>query len=95
MEVFGADDFCQNCRICTDDCPPNAIAEQKLSDPLRELDDDSLRAADVAGPVAVLIAHHLADELDAASSQAGNDDVDDFDGGCDMANPRRVRLRRP
>jgi Pyruvate/2-oxoacid:ferredoxin oxidoreductase delta subunit len=28
-DVFGADDFCQNCRICTDACPPDAIAEEK------------------------------------------------------------------
>ena len=28
-DVFGADDFCHNCRICTDSCPPDAIAEQK------------------------------------------------------------------
>jgi hypothetical protein len=34
-----------------------------LADPLRRLDDDSLRAADVAEPVAVLVALQLADEL--------------------------------
>ena len=28
-DVFGADDFCHICRICTDACPPDAIAEQK------------------------------------------------------------------
>jgi hypothetical protein len=30
---------------------------------LRQHDDDPLRAADVAEPIAVLVAHHLADEL--------------------------------
>ncbi|MCP4228417.1 MAG: 4Fe-4S dicluster domain-containing protein, partial [Actinomycetia bacterium] len=29
QETFGADDFCQGCRICTDGCPPNAIAPDK------------------------------------------------------------------
>jgi hypothetical protein len=43
----------------------------RLADPLRELDDDCLRAADVAKPIAVLVAHQLADELNAAGSQAG------------------------
>jgi epoxyqueuosine reductase QueG len=28
-DVFGADDFCLNCRICTDACPPDAIHDTK------------------------------------------------------------------
>jgi ferredoxin len=28
-DEFGADDFCQNCRICTDACPPDAIGTEK------------------------------------------------------------------
>jgi hypothetical protein len=51
-----------------------------LADLLRQLDDDSLRAADVAEPVAVLVALELADEFSAAGSQAGNDGVDVLDG---------------
>jgi epoxyqueuosine reductase QueG len=27
---FGADDFCLNCRICSDGCPPDAIAPEKV-----------------------------------------------------------------
>ena len=27
--VFGADDFCTRCRVCTDACPPQAIADEK------------------------------------------------------------------
>lgn len=26
---FGADDFCQSCQICTRDCPPQAISDEK------------------------------------------------------------------
>ena len=28
-DVFGADDFCTNCKICTDACPPQAIFHTK------------------------------------------------------------------
>ncbi len=28
-DVFGADDFCVGCRICTDACPPDAIAPER------------------------------------------------------------------
>jgi NAD-dependent dihydropyrimidine dehydrogenase PreA subunit len=28
-DVFGADDFCHQCRLCVDECPPNAIHPEK------------------------------------------------------------------
>ncbi len=28
-DVFGADDFCTNCRVCSDACPPDAIPDEK------------------------------------------------------------------
>jgi hypothetical protein len=62
---------------------------------LCQLDDDSLGAADVAEPVAVLVALQLADELSAAGSQAGDDGVDVFDGECYMADARCVRRLVP
>ncbi len=65
------------------------------ADPLCQFDDDTLGAADVAEPVAILVAPQLADELSAAGSQAGDDGVDVFDGECDMADARCVRRRVP
>jgi hypothetical protein len=66
-----------------------------LVDPLRQLDDDPLRAANVAEPIPVLVALHLANEHRAAGSQAGNDGIDVLNGECDMADTRRVRRRVP
>jgi hypothetical protein len=43
-----------------------SAAEVPSADLLGQLDDDSLGAADVAEPVAVLVADQLADELGAA-----------------------------
>jgi hypothetical protein len=60
-----------------------------LADLLRELDDDSLRAADVAEPVAVLVALQLADEFSAAGSQAGDDGVDVLDGEWNFTSSSR------
>ena len=28
-DIFGADDFCTNCQICTNACPPDAISREK------------------------------------------------------------------
>src|SRR5439155_12324361 len=61
----------------------------------RPLDDDPLRAADVAEPTAVFVALHLANELPAAGSQASDDGVDIVDCECDMADARGVRRRVP
>jgi hypothetical protein len=49
---------------------------EPTADLLRQLDDDPLRAADVAEPIAVSVALHLANELRVAGSQAGDDGVD-------------------
>ena len=46
--------------------PPTASGQGPSADLLRQLDDDALGAADVAEPVAVLVAHQLTDELGAA-----------------------------
>src|SRR5262252_7424900 len=66
-----------------------------LADLFRQLDDDPLRTADVAEPIAVLIALQLAHEFRGAGSQAGEDGVDVFDGECDMAEAWGVRRRVP
>ena len=71
------------------------VRDRPLADLLRQFDDDPHRAADVAEPVAVLVALHLAHEFRAAGSQVGDDGVDVFDGECDMADARRVRRRVP
>ena len=63
------------------------------ADLLRQFDEDPLRAADVAEPIAVCVALHLANELRAAGSQAGDDGVDIVDCKCDMADARGVRRR--
>ena len=65
------------------------------ADLLRQLDDDPLRAADVAEPITVFVALHLANELRAAGSQASDDGVDIVDCECDMADARGVRRRVP
>jgi NAD(P)-dependent dehydrogenase (short-subunit alcohol dehydrogenase family) len=47
---------------------------------LGQRDDDPLGAADVAEPVAVLVLHHVSNEVRAAGSQAGDSGVDVVDG---------------
>jgi hypothetical protein len=47
-----------------------------LADPLRQLDDDSLRAADIAEPIHVVVVHYLANELRATFLEARDDGVD-------------------
>jgi hypothetical protein len=54
------------------------------ADLLRQLDDDPLRAADVAEPIDVFVALHLANDLRAAGSQASDDGVDIVDCECQL-----------
>src|SRR5438046_4492585 len=49
------------------------------ADLLRQLDDDPLRTADVAEPIAVFVLLHLANQRRAAGSQASDDGVDVVD----------------
>ncbi len=72
-----------------------AAGREPSADLLRQLDDDPLRATDVAEPIAVFVALHLANELRAAGSQASDDGVDVVDCESDMADARGVRRRVP
>jgi len=72
----------------TDAGEPVGGRPEPSADLLRQLDDDPLRAADVAEPIAVFVALHLANELRAAGSRAGDDGVDVVDCMCDMADAR-------
>src|SRR6266536_3065542 len=76
--------------------PVNRSMLSPLSaDLLGQLDDNSLRAAEVAEPIAVFVALHLANELRAAGLQASDDSVDVVDCECDMADAGGVRRRVP
>src|SRR5262249_12985832 len=61
------------------------------ADPLRELDDDPFRPADVAEPIEVFVTLHLADELRAPGTEAGDHGVDVVDRECDVPDTRGVR----
>src|SRR3974390_3196631 len=61
-----------------------AAGSEPPADLLRQHDDDPLRAADVAQPIAVFVAHHLANELRASRAQSSDGGVDVIDGKCDM-----------
>src|SRR5436190_2508778 len=74
---------------------PLAARPEPSADLLRQLDDDPLRAADVAEPIDVLVVLHLANELPAARSHAGDGGVDVVDCECDMADARSIRRRVP
>ena len=71
------------------------INDTASADALCQLDDDSLGAADVAEPVAVLVSPQLSDELGAAGAQAGDNRFDVFDSEGDMADARCVRRLVP
>src|SRR6476646_1688034 len=60
---------------------------------LGQSDDDGLRAAQEAEPVAVLVLRDLADEFGTVPAQAGDDVVDVVDGEHDAAYAQRVRRR--
>src|SRR5262249_3387707 len=70
-------------------------AWERSADPLRELDDDPLWAADVAEPVDVFVVLHLSDELAAPGSRGRDSGVDVLDLECDVAEAKGVRRRVP
>src|ERR1700710_1937374 len=69
------------------------------ADLFRQLDDDSRRAADVAEPIDVLVALHLAYELRTVGTQAGEGGVEVVYRECEMADAggvgRRLRVAAP
>ena len=60
---------------------------------LGERDEDALRTADVAEPVAVLVSLQLTDELGAVRLEAGEDVLDVLDGERDATDAQRVHRR--
>src|SRR2546427_11309913 len=75
--------------------PSLAAGPWPSADLLRQLDDDPLRAADVAEPIDVFVVLPLVDELTAAGSHAGDGSVDVVDCECEMADAQGVRRRVP
>src|SRR5262245_46343436 len=66
-------------------CAGDAVSgrPEPSADLLRQHDDDPLRAADVAEPIAVFVARHLANEFRAAGVRASDGGVDVVDGKCE------------
>src|SRR4051812_34228306 len=71
----------------------SALDRRGSAELLGQSDDDALRAAQEAEPVAVLVLRHLADEFATVAAQAGDDVVDVVDGEHDAAYAERVRRR--
>src|SRR5215212_3526316 len=74
---------------------PDRTMRHPSADLLRQLDDDSRRAAHIAEPVAVLVVLQLADQLAAMRSQAREGCLDVVDDEEDVADTRGVGRRRP
>ena len=87
-----ADQLCAR-RASSDAGEAAGSRPERSADLLRQLDDDPLRAAYVAEPIAVLVALHLTDELRSKGPQASDNGVDVVDRECDVANTRGVRRR--
>ena len=63
------------------------------ADPLRQFDDDPVRAADVAEPIEIFVALYRADERPAQRLQAEDDGVDVVDCEREMAEAGDIRRR--